>query len=156
MIFNIKKWLIHRYINIYNFYENHYDTKLISIYYKDKWLDINKIPFNWIPYLFYYLLLKLFKIKHTFYKNNLINYCDFKIYDYHIKPPILNLEINGINYKDKFNNYNLNIPISYFIHREKLQNYDMKIKIIDNGNIKIKYINLINYYDKFIYNIFKE
>jgi len=156
MINIIKNWIIYRYINLYNFYENHYDTKLISVFLFKKWKDVDRNPFNKIPYIFYYLLLRIFKIKHTFYRNNLINYNDFKNYEYHIKPPILNIEINGICYKEKFNNYNLNVPISYFIHREKLNNFDIKLKIIDKGIIKIKYINLINYYDNCIYNIFKE
>jgi hypothetical protein len=150
-------WLIHKYINIYNFYENYYDTKLISIYFNKKWKDVDRFPFNVIPYLFYYLLLKIFKIKHTFYKNNLINYKEFNDkLEYHIKPPVLSLEINGCCYKDKFNNYNLNIPISYFIHREKLENYDVKLKIMSKGLIKIKYINLIDIYHNNIYNIFKD
>jgi hypothetical protein len=153
---HIKTYLIYQYINFYNFYENHYDTKLISINIFKKWRNIDKFPFNLIPYMFYYLLLKLFKIKHTFYKNNLINYNDFTNYEYHIKPPILNLEINGVCYKDKFNNYNLNIPISYFIYREKLENFDIKLKMIVKGMIKIKYINLTDIYNYNIYNIFKE
>jgi hypothetical protein len=156
MINIIKNWIIHRYINLYNFYENHYDTKLISIFINNNWIDTDIIPFNKIPYIFFYLILKLFKIKHTFYKNNLINYNDFINNEYHIRPPILSLDINGISYKDKFNNYNLNIPINYFIYKEKLDNFDVKIKILDKGIIKIKNINLINYYDNYIYNIFKE
>jgi hypothetical protein len=154
-IHTIKNWIIHKYINLYNFYENHYDTKLISVYIYNKWKDVDIFPFNLMPYLCYYLLLKMFKIKHTFYKNNIINYKDYNnLLEYHIKPPILSLEINGYCYKDKFNNYNLNIPISYFIHKEKLNFYELKLKIIEKGLIKIKYFNLMNNYDKCIYNIF--
>jgi hypothetical protein len=152
----LKNYILHMYINLYNFYENHYDTKLISVNIFKKWKDMDIIPFNKVPYMFYYLFLRLFKIKHTFYQNNLINYNNFNNNNYHIKPPVLNIDINGVCYKDRFNNYNLNIPISYLIHREKLNNFDVKLKIIDKGLIKIKYINLINYYDYYIYDIFKE
>lgn len=106
------------------------------------------------PFCFISYLLKLFNID-IIYKLDSIYHTSFNEL-FHIIPIIFNFSFDDNDFTLKIKYYTSNIPIKFIIDEYNLHSYkQIKVKYFMNSKILDKTLDIDNYIDSRIYNIFE-